>query len=397
MPLRSIGPDTDLAAFDRSRQHIRVLHVLEAVAGGTLRHLVNVLQTIPDVEHHVVLPPDLDDLSPDQLSANAMAVQEMLDSGATIHRIDMLRNPLHPKNVTGLLRLRRLVRRLKPTLVHGHSSVGGAFARAAVWGTTVPDIYTPHGLLTSRPVLMVEKILAHRTSRFVAVSPSEGARALDIGLTSKERLVVIPNGVPLEPPLPNTYDLRKDIGLHADVPLVGTVSRLAHQKAPVDFVRICAAVGEAQPDVHFVLIGAGELQPELDAAVAEAGLVDRFHQIAFLRWAPLAISQLDVFVLASRFEGAAYAPLEAMQAGVPVVLTDVTGNKDTVENGVSGLLYPFGDVQGMSDGVLRLLTDMKMRDTVVEAALERVRVHFDRLQSGASLEALYREIAVGRS
>jgi glycosyltransferase involved in cell wall biosynthesis len=371
----------------------RVLHVLEAVGGGTLRHLVDVLQTVKNVEHHVVLPPDHADPADDEPSVNAMAAQEMLDSGAVIHRIEMLRNPIHPKNMAGVAQLRRLVASLDPAIVHGHSSVGGAFARAAVWGTSIPVIYTPNGVATSRAILAVEKVLAHRTTRFVAVSASEGVKALALGLTSEDRLVVIPNGIDLGPADPHRFDLRKELQLHADVPLVGTVARLAPQKAPEHFVRICAEVYQAQSDVHFVLIGAGQLQAEVDAAVRSAGIADRFHQIPFLPRACLAIQQLNVFVLASLFEGAAYTPLEAMKAGVPVVLSDVTGNTDTVEHKDSGLLFPFGDTAAMAQGVLTILSDDEMREALVGAASDRVREHFDRQDMGARLERLYAEIA----
>jgi glycosyltransferase involved in cell wall biosynthesis len=374
----------------------KVLHVLEAVAGGTLRHLVDILQTVGNVEHHVVLPPDHAHPEDGELSVNAIAAEEMLDAGATIHRIEMLRNPVHPKNAAGVMRLRRLVDRLQPSLVHGHSSVGGAFARAAVWGTHVPDIYTPNGVARSRAILMVEKVLAHRTSRFIAVSASEGERALNLGLTSKERMVVIPNGIDLEPS-DERYDLRKELQLHADVPIVGTVSRLTHQKAPDDFVRICAEVARTHSDVHFVLIGTGQLQRDLDTAIARAGLTRRFHQIAFVRHASLAIAQMNVFVLASLFEGAAYAPLEAMQAGVPVVLTDVTGNMDTVEDKVSGLLCPFGNTDAMAAAVRTLLSDDATRQSIVDGALERVQTHFDRRQMGARLGDLYRELSDTRA
>jgi glycosyltransferase involved in cell wall biosynthesis len=367
--------------------------VLEAVAGGTLRHLLDIVHTVRDVEHHVVLPPDHAP-EEDGGSAIAMAAAQLAEAGATLHWVEMRRNPVHPKNATGVLRLRRLVHRLQPSLVHGHSSVGGAFARAAVWGTSVPDIYTPNGVAKSRPILMVEKVLAHRTSRFVAVSASEGERALSLGLTSPERLVVIPNGIDLAPRAPERFDLRKELQLHTDVPLVGTVSRLTHQKAPEDFVSICAEVGRTQPDVHFVLIGAGQLQPKIDQAVARAGLADRFHQIDFLPRASVAIEQMDVFVLASLFEGAAYTPLEAMLAGVPVVLSDVTGNMDTVEDGVSGRLLPFGDTGAMAEAVVALLGDAEARAALVEGARQRVQSHFDRRTMGARLDALYREIAL---
>jgi glycosyltransferase involved in cell wall biosynthesis len=373
-----------------------VIHVLEAVGGGTLHHMLDVLETVTNVEHHVVVPPD--PARPGEgPSVNAMGTEQMLECGAVLHRIPMLRNPAHPKNFAGLRQLRKLISELQPVVVHGHSSVGGAFARAAVWGTKVPVIYTAHGLNNSRPVLTVEKVLARRTTRFVAVSASEGQRALSLGLTSPDTLVVIPNGIDLRPTEPDRFNLRKDLQLHADVPLVGTVSRLAPQKAPVDFVRVCAAVGQVQPDVHFVLIGAGQLQPEVDAAVVSAGIEGRFHQIPFLPKAALAIQQLNVFVLPSLFEGAAYTPLEAMKAGVPVVLTDVTGNTNTIEHNASGMLLPFGDIDAMADAVLTLLSDESVRASLVAGASQRVRDHFDRDTMGSSLEILYEEFSLQMS
>jgi glycosyltransferase involved in cell wall biosynthesis len=376
--------------------HLRVLHILEAVAGGTLRHLLDILQTVTDVEHHVVLPVD-HARKQDSTSVNALATREIEASGATIHRIDMLRNPVHPKNLIGVARLRRLVARLQPTVVHGHSSIGGAFARVAVWGTSVPDVYTPNGVATSRAVLAVERLLAHRNSTFVAVSASEGERALQLGLTTRDRLVVIPNGIDLAPDDPGSFDLRKELQLHQIVPIVGTVARLAHQKAPEDFVRICADVSRVRSDVHFVLIGTGELQPQLNEAIERAGIADRFHQIPFLARASMAIQQMDVYVLASLFEGAAYSPLEAMKAGVPVVLSAVTGNTDTVVDKESGLLYPFGDTSAMAEGVLDLLAHPEVRQALVQAAHERVRRHFDRRDMSARLVGLYNDIALQRA
>ena len=242
---------------------------------------------------------------------------------------------------------------------------------------------------------MVEKALARRTDHLIAVSESEGALVLELGLTTEDRLIVIHNGIDLEPNGGRTFDLRADLGLPADVALVGTVARLARQKAPEEILRVSSAeVRRSREDVHFVLVGMGHLQPEVDAAVRSARIEDRFHQIPFLPKASVAIEQFDVFILASLFEGAAYTPLEAMKAGVPVILSDVAGNTDTVEHEVSGLLFPFGDTLAMADGVLKLLADDGLRDSLVAGASARVRDRFDRKEMGVRLAALYQELAL---
>jgi glycosyltransferase involved in cell wall biosynthesis len=86
-----------------------------------------------------------------------------------------------------------------------------------------------------------------------------------------------------------------------------------------------------------------------------------------------------------------------MQAGVPVVLTNVTGNMDTIEDGVSGLKFAFGDTDAMADGVRHLLSDTGLRQTLIDGARERVQSHFDRRQMGARLEELYRELSLSTS
>jgi glycosyltransferase involved in cell wall biosynthesis len=293
--------------------------------------------------------------------------------------------------------LRRLVRQLKPTVLHGHSPMGGAFVRVVALGHSVPVAYTPNGLATKKSILVVERALAPLTDRLVAVSESEGELALSLRLIAESRLVVINNGIDVALPPGDGYDLRQDLGLPADAILVGTVARLVEQKAPVDFVRMCGALHRARPDVHFVLIGSGELQAEVDVAVQSTGLGGSFHQIHFLPNASAAIGQLNVFALNSLFEGGPYTPLEAMRAGVPVVVTDVVGSRDSVENDVSGLVFDFGDTAGMASGVLRILNEAPLRVDLVAAAHQRFEEKFDVARMGALHQRLYSELAADRS
>lgn len=330
-------------------------------------------------------------------SAKDAPVLAIEASGATVHRLRMVRFPLAPANYGSLLHLRTLMRRLRPTVLHGHSSMGGAFVRVVGLGHSAPVAYTPNGLATKQSILLVERALAPLTDRLIAVSESEGELALSLRLIAQSRLVVINNGIDVAVPPSDGFDLRKELDLPADAIVVGTVARLVEQKAPVDFVHLCAAIRKSNPDIHFVLIGSGELQPEVDAAVRGSDLGDHFHQIRFLPNASAAIGQLSVFALNSLFEGGPYTPLEAMRSGVPVVLTDVVGSRDAVEDGVSGLIFPFGDSAAMAGGVLRLLNDQPLRADMVAAAHQRFREKFDVARMGARHQELYEELAVDRS
>ena len=372
---------------------VKVLHVMEPVAGGTRRHLIDVVRHTPDTEHHVALPRRW------IRGAGEPTATALYDAGAELHLVDLRRNPFHPAAIGSAVTLRRLIRRVAPDVVHSHSSIAGAVARSCVASSVpVASVYTAHALAAGRPALALERLLGRRrTDCFVALSTSEASQVLALGLVPADRIRVIPNGIDLEPTVGPVIDVRGRLGLEAGTALVGCVARLVPQKAPEHFVRACAAVARSRPDAHFLLVGHGRLQRLVDEEVRRWHLGDRFHQIEDLPDAGALLGQLDVLVLSSRFEGGPYAPLEAMRAGVPVILTDVVGNRDVVEHGVSGLLVPFGDTDAMAAGVVRLLQDAGLRAAMVTAAIERLRTHFDVRHMGRALGQLYRDLLSSHS
>lgn len=366
---------------------VRVLHVLEALEGGTARHLVDVVRFTPDVEHHVVIPTSRVGGVTDTAAPGAMAAD-----GATLHCVEMRRDPRSPLNVKALVRVRSLIRRLGPDVVHGHSSIGGVVARVAAIGTPSATVYTPNGIAPGRGPVALERVLGRITDRFVAVSRSEGQEALRLGLIVPSRLVVIPNGIDPDATVTDDRDLRALASVPAGAPLVGSVARLIWQKDPEEFVRVCAAVHARRPEVHFLLIGDGPLRAAVDAAVGAAGLGDRWHHIASLPNAAAVLGQLDVLAITSRFEGGPYAPLEAMRAGTPVVLSGAIGNTDVVEPGVTGAVVPVGAAGDMAAEIVGLLDDPDRARAWADAARTRLRTHFSSAAMGEALARLYREV-----
>lgn len=361
-----------------------------------MRHLLDVVTSTPATLHHVAMPQRSGVLGRSGSVADRRAVDGLVTAGAIIHRVDMRRNPAHPANGAAVARIRRLITTIGPDVVHGHSSVGGAVSRLAGWAKPVPCVYTPNGLLTQPPAIWAERWLGRRTDRLIAVSASEAELVAELGLVPAARVVTIPNGIALDATPAagaDVADLRARLGLGAATPLVATVARVAAQKAPEHFVRACAEVARRRPDVHFLLVGLGPRQGQVDNEVAVGGLRGRFHQIPHLPNAASAMGQFDVFALLSRYEGGAYTPLEAMRAGVPVVLSDVVGNHDTVEPAVSGFLVPFGDAAAAAKAIVALLDDDQARAAMVAAAAQRLRTNFDVALMGQRLAAVYRELA----
>ncbi len=363
----------------------RVLHVLEALEGGTARHLIDIVTHVA-ASHLVALPPRRIGALTDET-----ATSRLRKAGAEVCVVPMHRTPWSPANALAVARLRRLIRTERPDLLHLHSSIGGLLGGLAGIRSDVPTIYTPNGITQSRAGILAERLLRRGRDVVVAVSPSEASLARQLRLATAQQTRVIPNGIGADAP---TFPLilRAHLGIPTDAPLVGTIARLVRQKAPTDFVRACGVVAQHLPDAHFVLIGGGPLEAEVDAEVDRAGLGDVFHRITAMPDAAGVLGQLDVFVLASQFEGGPYAPLEAMRAGTAVVVTDVVGSRDTVVRDESGLIVPSGDPQSLGEATLALLRDPQMRSRLEATAQERVATSFDVRQMAASLDELYGEL-----
>jgi len=361
--------------------------------------VIDVVRWTPDTVHHVALPRREGVAGRSGALAAGSAWEQLSDAGASLHQVDMRRSPLHPSNGAALAQVHRLIARTGPDVVHGHSTIGGAVARVGRWGRPVACVYTPNGLMTSSPAVAGERLLGRGTDRIVAVSPGEAARVAALRLVPEDRVVMIRNGIDLRDSAGRgvgpALDIRARFGLAAGTPIVATVARVVAQKAPEQFVRACAAVARRRPDAHFLLVGLGPRQGRVDDEVAAGGLSGRFHQIDHLPDASAVMDQFDVFALLSRYEGGPYTPLEAMRAGVPVVLSDVVGNRDTVTDAVTGFLVPFGDAEATARAIVALLDDAPLRAATVAAASTRLRTDFDARSMGARHAALYAELASG--
>ncbi len=366
---------------------LTVLHVLEAVGHGTGRHLVDLVDHVPDVRHVVVLP---ESPTPRGETSTSSTATSLAERGITVHRVPMRRTPLHPDLAVAVRRTRRLVQSEEVDVVHGHATVGGVVARLAAIGTRTPAVYTPNGLHPSALVVAAERALAWRTRRFVAVSASEADDLVRRLGVARDRIVVVPNGIDLTAP-PAAADLRTELGLAPTTSLIGWVGRLSRQKAPDVLVAAAVAVPD---DVHVVLVGGGPQAADVAAQVGRLGLRDRVHLLGHRPRAAALIPQFDVVALPSRWEGAPYVPLEAFRAGTPVVVSDVTGSRDTVTHDVDGLVVPPDDVEALAAALNRVLADRDLAARLATAGHETLWARFDVRAMGASLAHAYRNLPV---
>ncbi|OGU30335.1 MAG: hypothetical protein A2X67_01355 [Ignavibacteria bacterium GWA2_55_11] len=294
----------------------------------------------------------------------------------------------------------RVVRSVKPDIVHTHGGFAGVYGRLAARNAGVRGVvHTYHGLhyLHFRNVFKrtafraADRALVSRTDATICVSESDAELALRARVALRARNHVILNGIDVA-----EYSQRAALARSSrssqEKLIVGTVGRLHVQKGHVHFLDAAAAVLRERPDVEFWIAGDG---PQHDSLVAHARALEIADSVRFLGTRldiPELLAQMDLFVLPSLWEGLPLVVLEAMASGCPIVSTAVDGVMTVIEDSKSGLLVPPANRDALSSAILRALEDESLRKDLVEHAYTTVHDRFDKERMVTATEGVYAEI-----
>lgn len=305
--------------------------------------------------------------------------------GVEVRLIPSLLREIRPiQDLRALWELVAAFRRLRPKIVHTHSSKAGILGRLAAWLAGVPCIlHTIHGygVTPAQPswlqhlVIKLEWMVGRVTTHWIAVSQADRRQGLEWQLFSSSKVSVVRPGIDptafasrIEPA--ERDRLRASLGVGPEQLLVGTVSCLKPQKSPEDFIRVAALVCQRMPAAKCVLVGDGALRPQIEAMIQAQGLQDRVTLLGWRRDVASLLKAFDVFVLTSQWEGLPCAILEARASRIPIVATRVGGSAEAIIEGIQGTLCPAGDVRAIAGRVCQILGDERLRADLRNGAQE---------------------------
>lgn len=331
--------------------------------------------------------------------------EQVRDSDVKLVELSAMVRPIHPiKDVWAYHQCRRLIRRLKPHVVHTHSSKAGIIARHAAWAVDTPLIvHTIHGLpfhpyqnpLVRQLYVRAERNASRRCHRIVCVADAMTRQALAAGVGRPEQYQTIYSGLDVERFLrcdEDRADVRRELNLRQDDYVIGTVARLAELKGHDDLLDGLAPLVWTRGNVKLLWIGDGWWRQRLTRRIDQLGLTGRVIVTGLVP--PERISAMmramDLLVHPSYREGLARALPQAMLCGVPVVSYDADGAGEVCADHTTGRLVKTGDRQALAEAVAWMMQHPEQCQTMADRAQQLCAERFSADVMVQQLDALYR-------
>lgn len=296
-----------------------------------------------------------------------------------------------------VMHLRSILREGAHDVVHSflwpanwRSRVASALARTRVTiasERSVPDSWPLH-----RNVM--DRILLRRTDALIVNARAVGDFFVEREGVPRSLVHVIYNGLDSErfASLPERRTARRSLSIDPDRPMVLSVAGLRPAKNLEDFVRMAALIHRGDPAVTFVVVGDGERRSSLESMTHDLGLEEVVHWAGLQTNVETYLAACDVMVNTSVREGCCNAIMEAMAAARPVVAYAVGGNHELVQQGRTGQLVPFGDVDGLAGAVETYLRNPERAAQDGAEAARRIAESMDRRVTFEQTISLYREL-----
>ncbi len=323
-------------------------------------------------------------------------------SGAVLHEIpSMVRQVAPLRDWLCYRSLKKLIRQLKPDVVHTHSSKAGILGRAAAWKEHVPLIvHTVHGLpfyehqskIVHHLYVSLEREAAKHCHAIVAVSEAMVDAFVQEKIAPREKFTVIHSGIDVarfSADRSQGAGVKQQLGIAADKPVLGIVARLDKLKGHADLFAMMADM-----DRHLLCIGDGWSRNELEQQVRELGIESSVTFTGLVSPDEVArlLTCVDVCVLPSYQEGQGLVLAEALLAGCAIAGYDTGGIGAVCIDGQTGKLVPTGDKNALRDAMCWLLDHPDQAAELTRRGQQLVREKFSSATMVQQIEVLYKRL-----
>ncbi len=305
-----------------------------------------------------------------------------------------LRNALDAPSARSLA---RFVKDNKIDVVHAHMARDYSLAAYALRGNSAAKLFVTRHVLF--PLSRFHRRTLTKANKIIAVSSAVARQLCSQQIVSDEKIVVVPNGIDVDRFANSCINFNRDgflkrKNLPTDCLLISSIGELRTLKRHDDLIRAAAIVTREFHNAHFVIAGvdtsaSGENLKQLKDLSVELKLEGHIHFLGWLNDAEELLCATDVFVSASETESFGLSIVEAMAAGTAVVATRTEGAQEIIEDQLTGILVPIGDVERLANSITALLKDQEARTAMGARATKVAHKKFSLARMVDNIERIY--------
>ena len=307
-------------------------------------------------------------------------------------------------------RLFNILRNEKPDIIHTHGKGPGLYGRIIGRILKIPVVHTFHGFhyedlpsITRSIHLAADFFLTLITAQHIFVSRGEKNRARAIKLLDEDNSTVICNGVDLDH-IRNISINKKTILQSANCEdwegkkILGTISRLSPEKGIINLLIAFSIVIKEIPDLRLIIVGGypeehEDYYTQTNALIKRNNLSKYIRILGYRQDALQILKCMDFYISSSLSEGLPISMLEACAAEIPIIATEITGNKDILNNSVFGVLTDPNSPENISKGIIKMANmEQEERDILTRNALKRIQDHFSIEEMTNKTSLIYNQV-----
>lgn len=295
----------------------------------------------------------------------------------------------------------RYIRKEQFHIVHTHlihaDFYGTLAARLAGVTTIISSRHNDDRFRNYRPLIWVNRFLARWHSKIIVISDWIGTFLPEVEGIPQEKIVRIHYGLQPDTVMKHADKqyVRQQFQLPGQVPVIGTIGRLTAQKGHSYLLQAVKQVKAHFPELRVLILGEGELHPELEKQSKELGIESNVIFTGYRNDAVKLLSGFDFFVFPSLWEGFGLVLLEAMALKKAIVASSVSAIPESVIDGKTGILVPPRNAERLAEAMLILLRETNLAHTMGEAGYRHLQENFSVQKMVEATEALYTSLTPG--
>jgi len=381
-------------------KELKILNIVTRLnIGGVSIHVVQISQMFNSGRYRsTVLYGDVEDNEKDMLYLAKEYDFPMINLPSMGRSI----NPL--EDFLLIWKVYKVIKDLKPDIVHTHTAKAGFVGRTAAWLARTPIIlHTFHGnnfsgyfgKLMSTFSVNVERLMARISTRIIAISEQQRDELIRFRICPKAKTRIIHLGFDFSLITHSDTDIgvfKSEFCIPAHHKLIAFVGRLTAIKNPYQFIKVASAVPEERKDVVFAFVGDGEMNEELKKEVRRLGHQENIIFTGFVKDLKPLYADMDILLLTSLNEGTPVAIIEAMANHRLVVAAKVGGIPNMISHSHSGFLFPSEDTDSFVNTIVSILDNPADYLDIAAHAYQKITRDYSTERLRGEMETLFAEL-----